>query len=34
MLGAGLLAIVFYRLLRRRGEAKKKAPSVPQALRR
>jgi CO/xanthine dehydrogenase Mo-binding subunit len=34
MLGAGLLAIVFYRLLHRRGEAKKKAPSVPQALRR
>jgi len=33
-LGAGLLAIVFYRLLHRSGEAENKAPSVPQVLRR
>jgi hypothetical protein len=33
-LGAGLLVIVLYRLLHRRGKAAKKAPSVSQALRR
>jgi hypothetical protein len=30
----GLLAVAFYRLLHRRGEAEKKAPSGSQVLRR
>ncbi|MDQ3795806.1 MAG: hypothetical protein M3316_09115, partial [Actinomycetota bacterium] len=33
-LGVGLLAVVFYRLLHRRGAAETKAPSVPRVLRR
>jgi CO/xanthine dehydrogenase Mo-binding subunit len=33
-LGMGLLAVAFYRLLHRRGEAEKKAPSGSQVLRR
>jgi hypothetical protein len=33
-LGVGLLAVVFYRLLHRRGAAENKAPSVPRAVPR
>jgi hypothetical protein len=34
LLALGLLAIALYRLLHRRGEAEKKAPSWPRILRR